>query len=588
MAVPTTGSFDMFGTGSITSIQGAMKDTGDIVDGLTQFNQLISSSTYYKFDYDYAGEITNPAVDINQSYQFRGYPVDPGNCRAVWVSDSVDSTRYGARYRLPSNQLINIPYGSLFGTPYNYSGVDGTVYNLCSTLAPVTIDTANSNVQVDLGSNVVNFTDGGTCYINTDCEWIPPSPTPTGTGTPTPTPTNTPTKTPTPTPTTIYYYYQLAHCTDGPSNSIYVYRPGSTLTNGDAFTYFSNCYEYYDVDPGQTGIINVDTLTPCVCPTPTSTPTNTPTPTVTPTKTPTPTPSNTPIYYYQLQSCNSPGNFVYGYSFSPSLVGLGKIYFSNCYEVYDVDPGKTGTINLDTLTSCACPTPTPTPTNTSTPTVTPTSTFIPAPSPTGTPTNTPTPTSTNTVKYCQFMRVDNTVDQNRYGLRWNNGGDQTATFSTLLGTSDGTDTVFGVCSNIVPLTWDSVTNTNVSLAGVTFDSSGGVCINDFECTYTVTPTPTPTPTKTPTPTPVTPTPTPTPACPTYLLGDASTTGQDACNDYYSTPTLRHLNNDFLAATVIYANSSCTGTAPIGYYSDGNIWRYWNGSSFTTSATCVIY
>lgn len=560
MAVPTTGNFDMFGTGSITSIQGAMKDTGDTVDGLTQFNQLISSSTYYKFDYDYAGEVTDPNTQIEQSLQFRGYPVDPGTCRAVWVNDTVNTSRYGLRYRLPSHQQKDTLFGSLFGTPFIYGGDSGTVFNICSLISPSTWDSV-TNTIVDLGGDVVDFADGGSCYINTDCEWIPPTPTPTGTGTPTPTPTNTPTPTPSNTP---IYYYQLAHCTDGPSNSIYVYSVGTQITNGDAFTYFSNCYEYYDVDPGKTGTIDLGGLISCVCPTPTATPTNTPTPTVTPTNTPTPTPSNTPVYYYQLASCaDGPGNSIYVYSVGTQITnGDAFSYFGNCYEYYDVDPGKTGTIDIGGLVSCVCPTPTPTPT------VTPTSTFIPAPSPT------PTQTPPDPYNYYTFRGCP--------GSFYENQDMRVRTLGTV------------VDANGNPSTSDSISwNGQSFYAYATIDYTTWLVDADLaSITYsgTITPggCPVPTPTPTNTPIPATPTPTPTPACPTYILGDANTTGQDACNDFYAGGTLRHLNGDFLSATVIYANSSCTGTAPIGYYSDGTFWRYWNGSSFTTSDLCIIY
>ena len=143
----------------------------------------------------------------------------------------------------------------------------------------------------------------------TECS-IVPTPTPTATEvTPTPTPTAvppTPTPTevpPTPTPTPVTYYYQLAHCNDGPSNSIYVYSVGTQITNGDSFNYFSNCYEYYDVDPGQTGTIDLAGLSSCVCATPEPTPaptatevppTATPEPTIEPTATEVP-PTATPV-----------------------------------------------------------------------------------------------------------------------------------------------------------------------------------------------------------------------------------------------------------------------------------------------------
>ena len=244
----------------------------------------------------------------------------------------------------------------------------------------------------------------------TECS-IVPTPTPTATEvTPTPTPTAvppTPTPTavpPTPTPTPVTYYYQLAHCNDGPSNSIYVYSVGTQITNGDSFNYFSNCYEYYDVDPGQTGTINLAGLSTCVCATATPEPTATEVP---------PTPTPTPVtYYYQLAHCNDgPSNSIYVFSVGTQITnGDSFSNFSNCYEYYDVDPGQTGTIDLAGLSSCVCATPEPTPAPTATevpptatpePTIEPTATEVPPTAtpvpPTATPvppTATPEPTAT--------------------------------------------------------------------------------------------------------------------------------------------------------------------------------------------------
>ena len=703
MAVPTSGNFEMFGTGSTTSIAGALNSAGDNVNGLTTFTQLINVSTAGKFNFTYAGEVTHPPSDINQTYQFRGYPVDPGNCRAIWVDDTVNQSRYGARYRLPSGQEKNTLYGSLFGSPYTYGGNSGTVYNVCSTLVPSTWDSVTQTI-VDLGGLVVNFADGGNCYINTECEWIEPTPTPTPTATNTPTPTPTNTNTPTPTPVT--YYYQLAHCTDGPSNSIYVYSVGTQITNGDSFSYFSNCYEYYDVDPGQTGTIDLAGLSTCVCATPTPTPTNTPTPTPTPVTyyyqlahcndgpsnsiyvfsvgnqitngdsfsynsncyeyydvdpgqigtinlaglstcvcaTPTPTPTNTPTptptpvtYYYQLAHCNDgPSNSIYVYSVGTQITnGDSFSYFGNCYEYYDVDPGQTGTINLAGLSTCVCATPTPTPTPT------PVTYYYQLAHCTDGPSNsiyvfsvgnqitngdsfsynsncyeyydvdpgqtgtinlaglstcvcvTPTPTPIPVDPNCEFIFVPNTESTVDRGLRYNNGGEINTPFSSLFGvpsTEGGVNgVVYGVCTTTVPQ-W-LVVSSNVTTAfpsGTYHIGSGGTCsINTPDCQWSPS-TPTPTPTGTPTPTP-TPTDTPTPACPSETLGEGATSN-DACNDFAAaTGTVRYMDGPFAFATVIYRNSDCgPAVASAQYFSDGTIWRYWNGSAFTSDGVCPNY
>ena len=194
MAVPTSGNFKMFGTGSNTTIAGALNASGEDVTGLDTFTQLVGVSVAGKYKYEFAGAISNPPTEITSSLQFKGYPVDPGTCRAIWVDDTTNQTRYGLRYLLPSGQQIDVVFSNLFGTPYTYGGNSGTVYNVCATATPSTWD-SSTNTLVDLGALVVNFANGGSCYVNTECEWIAP------TLTPTPTPSATPTATPTLAPT---------------------------------------------------------------------------------------------------------------------------------------------------------------------------------------------------------------------------------------------------------------------------------------------------------------------------------------------------------------------------------------------------
>ena len=629
MAVPTSGNFEMFGTGSNTTIAGAMHDTGDAVSGIDNFNDLKAQANAGKFNYTYAGAIQFPDLDISSSLQYRGYPVDPANCRFIWVDDTVNSSRYGLRYRLPSTQIIDITFGSLFGTPYIYGGDSGVVYSVCSTLAPSTWD-SQTNTLVDLGSLVVDLGSGGSCYVDTECDWIPPSPTPTGTptqtptNTPTQTPTNTPTPTVTPTPSPVRYYYQLASCADGPSNSIYVYRDGLPIIGpGDSYNYFSNCYEYYDV--AVNGTIDVDGLTTCICPTPTqtptNTPTNTPTPTGTPTQTPTVTPTNTPTPTFTAGPTPTPTptttcfELSLGYNVSDGYLACGAtpttyyannsnlstatvLYTSNnCTTLaavgYYADNfgfrywnGST----LATYTSCIPPTPTPTGTPTQTPTVTPTSTppstppvtptptstFIPAPSatPTGTPTPTPTtpdPYNYYTVRGCPGSFYENQDMRVRTLSTFTDVSGNPSTSSTIYHNGGS----FYAYTTIDYATW----LVNADLPSITYSG-----IVDLGC-----PAPTPTPTSTP---PVTPTPTPssTPPCGTVqTLGDGATSN-DACNDFTAgTGTVRYLDGPFPFASIIYGNPDCTGLASAGYYSDGDAWRYWNGTIFTgLNGLCPTY
>ena len=82
MGVPTTGNFNMFGTGSTESIAGAIQQGGGSVDDLTSFTELIGASTAGFFDSAYAGNITDPATDISSSLQFRNYPQTPAPTEA--------------------------------------------------------------------------------------------------------------------------------------------------------------------------------------------------------------------------------------------------------------------------------------------------------------------------------------------------------------------------------------------------------------------------------------------------------------------------------------------------------------------------
>ena len=112
------------------------------------------------------------------------------------------------------------------------------------------------------------------------------------------------------------------------------------------------------------------------------------------------------------------------------------------------------------------------------------------------------------------------------------------------------------------------------------------------------PSPTPTPSPTPSPTPApsapgpTPTPSPTPAptpapsaptCATILLKFSSVGGNNACTEG---STLYYANNGtFCSASILYTDSGCSTLAPIGYYSDGVNYRYWNQASLLACAAC---
>ena len=319
------------------------------------------------------------------------------------------------------------------------------------------------------------------------------------------------------------------------------------------------------------------TPTPTVTPTP-ITPTPTPVPaTDTPTPVPvtnTPTPTPEPVVCYEYDLFADGGDtvtFVYtdcidGTLRNPTVPNGDAIGVcareTNANDI-QMSPNTGTVIQIGTCAGggkgTLTPTPTPIPTDTPTP-VPVTSTPTPVPV-----TNTPTPIPEPI--YYRFEKCDES------GL---------LVFQTL-GSQPSlndryTDGVDDYIYDGVSTTLPGPVVTNLTYTGQT------------GCPSTPTPvpnTPTPVP-NTPTPVPVTSTPTPAPSCPSETLGDGATY-TDACNDFVSaTGTVRYLDGPFQFASVIYRNADCTGTAAAGYYSDGSVWRYWNGASFTLNGDCGVY
>lgn len=111
MAIPTVGSFEMFNSGSETSLYSSLKASGAPVDNNTNtFNKLIEAATGSKFDPQYAGNITIPTASISSSLQFRGYPYIVSNCELV-VSSS-----YSGYAPAPPTQVSHL-------LPYDISGI---------------------------------------------------------------------------------------------------------------------------------------------------------------------------------------------------------------------------------------------------------------------------------------------------------------------------------------------------------------------------------------------------------------------------------------------------------------------------------
>jgi hypothetical protein len=79
MGVPYTGSYEMFGATTTESIAGGVEAGGGTITGITEFSgstsSLISASYISKFD-ELSIRGARTISDINQSLQYRGYPLD--------------------------------------------------------------------------------------------------------------------------------------------------------------------------------------------------------------------------------------------------------------------------------------------------------------------------------------------------------------------------------------------------------------------------------------------------------------------------------------------------------------------------------
>ena len=78
MGVPTTGKFKMFGTGSDTTIEGAISSSVVLYDDTDRFSgsaHLIGDSIPSKFDVDFSRAVQANKINISSSLQYRGYPI---------------------------------------------------------------------------------------------------------------------------------------------------------------------------------------------------------------------------------------------------------------------------------------------------------------------------------------------------------------------------------------------------------------------------------------------------------------------------------------------------------------------------------
>lgn len=332
-----------------------------------------------------------------------------GNCRFVFVPDTVSTTDRGLRYNYGGE--VNTPFSSLFGTPTNIGGEDGVVYTVCSTIAPQWL-IVSTNTTTAFPSGVILLADGGVCFGNEECEYVPPTTTTTtsttsGTTTSTttstteaPTTTTTTSTTIAPTTTTTtsttadpYNYYYMEGCPGTTYDGLdRVVRTTSTLTVSttpnvaDATSIFGSCFfakstttkAIYDAcDPSDLSCVDITGYTivsgcdTCVSPPTTTTTTSTtiaPTTTTTTSTTAAPTTTtstttNAPNVFVAERNFDGFGSYLQydaGYSMNDDVLASDGFCWTLGTPTFVLDPTIYGTI------TSLCPPPTTTTTTSTT------------------------------------------------------------------------------------------------------------------------------------------------------------------------------------------------------------------------------
>lgn len=130
--------------------------------------------------------------------------IPTGTCENIWISSSINQSRYGLQWRSPDGITYQQRFNSMLSSIYYYGGTEGSSYSVCSTLNPQVFD-FETNALVVLSSGFVRLASGGICTFESICT-PPTNPAPTPTATPRPTATPVPTAVPptaTPVPTTV-------------------------------------------------------------------------------------------------------------------------------------------------------------------------------------------------------------------------------------------------------------------------------------------------------------------------------------------------------------------------------------------------
>lgn len=73
----------------------------------------------------------------------------------------------------------------------------------------------------------------------------------------------------------------------------------------------------------------------------------------------------------------------------------------------------------------------------------------------------------------------------------------------------------------------------------------------------------------------------------FEAGYSTTSGADSCNNFNNSPIIayRDVDTDFATASNLFQTNNQGMLAPAGFYSDGSVWKEWDGTAFTTSGNC---
>ena len=185
--------------------------------------------------------------------------IPTGTCENVWISSSIDQSRYGLQWRSPDGTTQRERFNRMLAGLYYYGGTEGSSFSVCSTLNPQVFD-FETNALVVLSNGFVRLASGGICTSESNCTPptatpVPPTATPVPSAEATPIPTLTPRPTiavPTPTPEApSYYLYEMDPC-DGVSPLV-IARSNSEIILYGVYQLSGSAY----VEQGYTAIRSV-------------------------------------------------------------------------------------------------------------------------------------------------------------------------------------------------------------------------------------------------------------------------------------------------------------------------------------------